>query len=203
LPESTLGLRERKKLKTRAAIQKEALRLFLERGFEGTTIEDIAEAAEVSTSTFFNYFASKEDLVLSDDLDPLLIVAFNAQPPEMSPIGALRAAMRGLFSDLTPEQDAMFRQRAELIRRDPEVRSAMLNQFAGMVDQVADVLASRVGRRSADFAVRNLAGALIGVLMSAVLAAASDPDADLTQLTDAAMAHLEAGLPLTHADQTR
>jgi AcrR family transcriptional regulator len=196
LPEATLGLRERKKLKTRAALQKEAMRLFLKKGFAATTIEEIAEAVEVSPSTFFNYFSSKEDLVLQDDLDPLMIAVFNEQPAELSPIAALRTAMNKMFSALTTEQEAMVQQRIALVQRDPEVRAAMLNQFAGMVDQVAEVLAARVGRSAADFAVRNLAGALIGVLMSSLLAAAADPKADLIQLADAAMAHLEAGLPL-------
>jgi AcrR family transcriptional regulator len=196
LPEATLGLRERKKLKTRGALQKEAMRLFLKKGFEATTIEEIAEAVEVSPSTFFNYFSSKEDLVLQDDLDPMMIAAFNAQPAELSPIAALRTSMNSMFSALTPEQEAMLQQRMALVQRDPDVRAAMLNQFAGMVDQVAEVLAVRVGRSAADFAVRNLAGALIGVLMSSLLAAAADPKADLIQLADAAMAHLEAGLPL-------
>jgi AcrR family transcriptional regulator len=164
--------------------------------FAATTIEEIAEAVEVSPSTFFNYFSSKEDLVLQDDLDPLMIAVFNEQPAELSPIAALRTAMNKMFSALTTEQEAMVQQRIALVQRDPEVRAAMLNQFAGMVDQVAEVLAARVGRSAADFAVRNLAGALIGVLMSSLLAAAADPKADLIQLADAAMAHLEAGLPL-------
>jgi AcrR family transcriptional regulator len=196
LPEAMLGLRERKKLKTRAALQKEAMRLFLKKGFEATTIEEIAESVEVSPSTFFNYFSSKEDLVLQDDLDPVMIAAFNEQPAELSPIAALRAAMKSMFSGLTKEQEAMMQQRMALVQRDPDVRAAMLNQFAGMVDQVAEVLAARVGRSATDFAVRNLAGALIGVLMSALLAAASDPNANLIQLADGAIAHLEAGLPL-------
>jgi AcrR family transcriptional regulator len=196
LPESALGLRERKKLKTRAALAKEAMRLFMKQGFAETTIEEIADAAEVSPSTFFNYFASKEDLILQDDLDPVIIAAFNAQPPELGPIAALRAAMNSTFSAVTPEEMAMVQQRTALVQRDPDVRAAMLSQFAGMVEQVAQVLAPRTGRASTDFAVRNLAGAVIGVLMSSVLAAASDPDADLTKLADAAMAHLEAGLPL-------
>lgn len=196
MPESALGLRERKKLKTRAALAKEAMRLFMKQGFAETTIEEIADAAEVSPSTFFNYFASKEDLILQDDLDPVIIAAFNAQPPELGPIAALRAAMNSTFSAVTPEEMAMVQQRTALVQRDPDVRAAMLSQFAGMVEQVAQVLAPRTGRASTDFAVRNLAGAVIGVLMSSVLAAASDPDADLTKLADAAMAHLEAGLPL-------
>src|SRR5437899_5627900 len=88
----SIGLRERKKLKTRAAIQKEALRLFLEKGYEATTIEDIAEAVEISPSTFFNYFPSKEAVVFQDDLDPVIFAAFNAQPADVSPITALRNA---------------------------------------------------------------------------------------------------------------
>src|SRR5207237_10604602 len=62
-----LGLRERKKVRTRGAIQHHALRLFREQGYEETTVSQIAEAAEVSESTFFRYFASKEATVLEDD----------------------------------------------------------------------------------------------------------------------------------------
>ena len=63
------GLRERKKAKTRAALREHAMRLFEEQGFAATTVEQIAEAAEVSPSTFFRYFATKEDAILVDDVD--------------------------------------------------------------------------------------------------------------------------------------
>lgn len=65
------GLRERKKAKTRAAIQHEALRLFREQGYDETKIEQIAAAVEVSESTIYRYFPTKEDLVLWDEFDPL------------------------------------------------------------------------------------------------------------------------------------
>jgi AcrR family transcriptional regulator len=193
---TTPGLRERKKLKTRAAIQREAMRLFLERGFEATTIEDISEAAEISPSTLFNYFESKEDVVFADELDPLILAAFDAQPADANPIHRLRMAMRTVFSHLTPEQDRMMRQRTHLMATTPELRGAMLSQFASLVDQIAHLLAPRVGRKRNDFAVHNLAGAVLGVMLAAMLAIIDNPKADMLKVVDDALAHLEAGLPL-------
>ncbi|HET7338409.1 MAG TPA: TetR family transcriptional regulator [Candidatus Dormibacteraeota bacterium] len=190
------GLRERKKLRTRAAIQKEAMRLFLEKGFDETTIEDIAEAVEISPSTFFNYFPSKEAVVFQDDLDPLIIKAFEAQPHDVNPIRRLRVAMRTVFSNLTPEQESLIRRRTQLFMSTPELRGAMLSQFADLVDQVAELLAERVGKSKSDFAVRNMAGAVLGVLLASMLVLMRDPKADMIKAADSALEHLEAGLPL-------
>ena len=192
----TPGLRERKKLRTKAAIQKEALRLFLDKGFAETTIEDIAEAVEISPSTFFNYFPSKEEVVFQDELDPLILQAFDAQPAGLNPIRKLRNAMRAVFSQLTPDQETLMRERTQLLLSTPELRGAMLSQFADLVDQIAGLLASRVNKKADDFALHNMAGAVLGVLMSAVNTVANDPNADILKLTDRALAHLEAGLPL-------
>ena len=87
-----MGLRERKKQKTREAIQREAMRLFQEQGYEATTIEQIAEAVEISPSTFFNYFPSKEDVVFTDPYDPLFISTFLERPGEESLGTAFRRA---------------------------------------------------------------------------------------------------------------
>jgi AcrR family transcriptional regulator len=191
-----IGLRERKKLKTRAAIQKEAMRLFLEKGFDATTIEEIAEAVEISPSTFFNYFPNKEDVVFEDELDPFILAAFDALPAETHPVRRLRMAMQTVFAHLTPEQDRMMRERMQLMAATPELRGAMLSQFASIVDQIAHLLAPRVGRKRDDFAVHNIAGAVLGVLLSAMLALADNPKADMYRVVDEALAHLEAGLPL-------
>ena len=192
---SPSGLRERKKLRTKAAIQKEAMRLFLEKGFEETTVEDIAEAVEISPSTFFNYFPSKEDVVFEDELDPLLLSAFDAQPAGTNPIAALRAALRQVFGHLTAEQEKMVRQRTQLMVSTPELRGAMLSRFADLVDQIAEMLAHRVGRKADDFVVHNMAGAILGVMLAAMNVIVENPNADMMKLAEKALAHLEAGLP--------
>jgi AcrR family transcriptional regulator len=191
-----VGLRWRKRAKTHAAIQQQALRLFREQGYAATTVEQIAEAAEVSPSTFFRYFPTKEDVALWDEFDPMLFEAFRAQPAGSSPIQALRGALRAVFTGLTAEEWAQHRERMALILSVPELRSAALNQFTEMVPVLAGLVAERVARPADEFAVRTFAGAVIGVLMSVMLAAAEDPTADLLALIDAAMAYLEAGLPL-------
>jgi AcrR family transcriptional regulator len=196
LPETSISRRERKKLRTRALIQREALRLFLEKGFEATTIGEIAEAADIATSTFFNYFPTKEDVVLQDDLDPVLLEAISMEPAGLHPIAVLRKALHHVFSHLTPDQNTIFQRRLALMASNPTLRAAFLNQSASQLDGIVAMVAGRAGRSSNDFAVRNLAGALLGVMIAAFLTAADDPDADLLGLTDQALAHLEAGLPL-------
>jgi AcrR family transcriptional regulator len=191
-----VGLRERKKARTKAAIRLHALRLFGEQGYEATTVEQIAEAAEVSPSTFFRYFPTKEDVVITDDYDPLIVAAFKAQPAELRPLTALRNAMREVFAALPAEQAALERQRQALILSVPELRAGALDGLAGTVQLLDEVVAERVGRRPDELAVRSLAGAVIGVCLAAMLTAAEDPTGNLMQLVDAALAHLEAGLPL-------
>jgi AcrR family transcriptional regulator len=190
------SLRERKKAQTRAAIQTHALRLFREQGYDSTTIEQIIEAADVSETTFFRYFPTKEDVVLQDDYNPLIVGAYQAQPPDLPPVSAVRAAFAALFAHMSAEQQAEQRERIALILSVPRLRAAMLEQFAGAMQLMADAMAERSGRRSDDFAVRTVAGAVVGAMMAVLAAMADDPDADLGSLIDQAIAHLEAGLSL-------
>ena len=163
------GLRERKKARTRASIREHALRLFREQGYQATTVEQIAAAAEVSPSTFFRYFPTKEDLVLQDDMDARMAEAFARQPPELSPVAALRAAMREAWASFTPEEWEQIRQGGELSMHVPEIRARAMNEFARAINALAEVLAARTGRDPGDIRVRALAGAVVGVMMSVFL----------------------------------
>jgi AcrR family transcriptional regulator len=192
-----VGLRERKKARTEAAIREHAMRLIREQGYQATTVEQIAEAAEVSPSTFFRYFPTKEDVVLYDALDPVMLEAFRAQPAELSPIRALRAAMWSVFGELPVEELAVQGERDALIRAVPELRARMLDEFAKNLELFAEIVAARVGRRPDDPAVRTVAGAVIGVGISAWYTAGPGAEPrDYLAVLDASLAHLEAGLPL-------
>lgn len=190
------GLRERKKAKTRAAIQRHALRLFREQGYDATTVEQIAAAVEVSPSTFFRYFPTKEDVVLYDDLDPVLIAAFGAQPGDLTPIQALRGALRAVFAGLSADQMTEQWERMRLILAIPELRMRMLDQFASMIDLVADLVARRSGRGADDIAVRAYAGAIMGALLAPVFAGTGETLPEFLARMDAGLAFLEVGLPL-------
>ncbi|SFP66529.1 DNA-binding transcriptional regulator, AcrR family [Amycolatopsis arida] len=194
--ERPVGLRERKKARTRAAIQDHALRLFIEQGYAETTVEQIAAAAEVSPSTFFRYFPTKEDTVLYDRLDPVLIEAFVRQPAELSPIAAVRAAIHEVFTGLDAEESELERARQRLVLGVPELRGRLMDQVADGVGLLVDGVARRTGRAPDDLAVRAWSGAVVGVCVAAFLTALVDPDGDPMRDLDAALAQLEAGLPL-------
>ncbi len=203
-----VSLRERKKARTRASLREHALRLFREQGYQATTVEQIAAAAEVSPSTFFRYFPTKEDVVLQDDMDTRLVEAFVRQPPDLAPIPAIRAAVREAWRSFTPEEWELIREGGRLGMEVPEIRARTMNEFSRVIGVVTDALARRVGRPPDDLRVRVLAGAVMGVMISVFLPEhlAADAGAELVDDTvfgpdsvsriDEALALLEAGLPL-------
>ncbi len=187
------GLRERKKAKTRAVIQAEALRLFRKLGYDATTIEQIADAAEVSPSTFFRYFPTKEEVILWDQFDPRLIAAFKRQPPKQAPLEALRNAFREVFSGLSSQELEEQRQRTDLIATVPSLRTALLDQTATAMEMIAEATAERTGRSADDFAIRSMAGAVLGVAMAATFYLAEHPGGDLAELLDDGIVQLGKG----------
>jgi len=129
---STPGLRERKKAKTRAAIQDHALALFRKQGYAAATVEQIVNAAKVSESIFFRYFPTKEDVVLTDELGPAFAAAFRAQPAKLGVIAALRFTTRSVIETMSPEELADLRDRSVMI--------SLLRTWADTPD--IDILAS-------------------------------------------------------------
>jgi AcrR family transcriptional regulator len=195
------GLRERKKARTRAAIREHAVRLFREQGYGATTIEQIAAAAEVSPATFFRYFPTKEDVVLQDDFDIVTLTALEAQPSDLGPIAAFRGAAAAARAQMSAEDVERFSETTRLTLSVPEIRARALDELIRTTDVITAAIAARVGRSPDDFASRNMAGAIIGVIMAATMPwqAAGDGGANVEQMfdrIDAGLAHLEAGLPL-------
>jgi AcrR family transcriptional regulator len=189
------GLRERKKAKTRAAIRQHALRLFREQGYDATTVEQIAEAAEVSHSTFFRYFPTKEDVVLQDDMELIWIDALRAQPPGMPPIAALRASLHDAFASLSADDIANIRETTDFALSVPAIRARMLDEFARTIQVMATAIAERTGRNPDDFEVRTLVGAALGVAVSAWFTAQGDMERFMTDYARA-LELLLTGLPL-------
>jgi len=195
------GLRERKKARTRAAIRRHALRLFREQGYHRTTVEQIAAAAEVSPSTFFRYFPTKEDLILQDDVDTQVVEAFERQPTGLKPVAAFRAALREVAGSFSQAELDLIRETTALIRADPEIRARATDEFARMITVMSEALARRSGRPADDLAVRAMAGGFIGVILSTTLPVEGWPSDDrsiiaMFERIDQALSLLEGGLPL-------
>ncbi|WP_157121323.1 acyl-CoA-like ligand-binding transcription factor [Nocardia miyunensis] len=189
-----MGLRERKKQRTRRTIRTEAMRLFLEQGYAETTVEQIAEAADISPSTFFRYFPSKEQVVLTDDLDPPMIRAVQAQPAELSPLRAFVQATIEVFDALEPEDLEFEQQRMKLIYSVPELASVIARETERNVRMVARMVADRIGRSADDLEVRAFAGALIGA-MSTTFDTVTGQGLDMTKIKRVAD-FLESGMTL-------
>lgn len=193
------GLRERKKAKTRQAIRKAAYRLFGEQGYAATSVEHIADAAEVSTSTVFRYFPTKEDIVLTDEYDPLMHEALLARPPEESPVAALRGAILEVVGQSVRQEPgrepAEVRQRLRLVRDVPALRARMTGQMSGTVRALAAALAGRTGMDEGSLELRVVTGALVGATAEAMFfwADGEEPREDLFTLVDRALSVVEQG----------
>lgn len=187
-----LGLRERKKIKTRQTIRREAFRLIEENGYAATTVEQIADAAEVSPSTFFRYFPSKESVLLADDLDPMILDALAQLPADLSPIQAFRRAYEITIASMSEDQREFENIRQRLIFSIPDLKAAVYDEYFRTVSSVAEAVSRRTGRAAGDFEVRVFAGALTGAMM-----AAHDDALSTVDMVYRTLDFLDAGMPLT------
>lgn len=137
-----MGLRERKKLRTRRAIADAALHLFDERGYEETTISDIAAAADISPRTFFSYFPSKDDVVFAEMDERLAEVrAGLAERPEgETPLATFHRVVEALLKAIVAEDGEYGAIQVTLIRERPSLQAQALKRLADAEEGFVDVL---------------------------------------------------------------
>lgn len=192
------GLRERKKARTREALQEAAMERFSRQGFDGTTVEEIAEACEVSPRTFFRYFPTKEDVLFADAeaRRERLLAVIAERPVDEPAFGVLRAAMRTLAADYRDDRDALV-TRSKIMAASPHLQVYKAEQQHGWEAGVVDVLERRALAQRATVAHDELQ--LVTAVTTAALRVAldawvADPTApDLGVLLDGAFARLAAG----------
>jgi AcrR family transcriptional regulator len=160
------GLRERKKRKTREAIQREAMRLFLKNGYEETTIEQIAAAVEISPSTFFNYFPSKEDVVLYDAYDPMIVTLLAMRPADEPLSQSIRSVLTAIGTAMEKDRDVVY-ARSRLVVEEPELRARGWEEMEKAQAFLSAMVAARTGRDPEDFEIRVVMMSLVGAMMEA------------------------------------
>ena len=185
------GLRDRKKQKTRLAIQDAALELFMEQGFEATTVEQIAALAEVSTATFFRYFKTKGEVIFGDEgyRVELLDRAICNRPPSEDDFQAVRHALRVEWVPSLDPRRVMRQTRAA--RTSPLLRG--LSQDLGLAWQhvISTALAKRHGLATPDRRCQLVAAVAFAVMSNAVnMWTESDHPGDLTEAIDSGFALL-------------
>jgi len=165
--------------------------LFAARGFEATTVDEIAAAAGIGRRTFFRYFPSKNDIpwgTFEDELERMR-VRLKASPPEVPLADALRVALID-FNRVAPAQIPLHRRRMELILRVPTLLAHSTLRFTAWREVVAEFVAERTGRRPDDLAPQAIAHAVLGVAIAAYQHWLDDRDSDLGVLLDDAMRQL-------------
>jgi AcrR family transcriptional regulator len=164
----TTGGRARRSARTRESLQREALRLFLSKGFEATTVEEIAAAAGVSHMTFFRHFPSKEAVVLDDEYDPLIEELIVRRPIDEAPLEKIRRALSsGLQQIYASHRDALF-ARTRLVYQTPQLRAQLWEQQTATQRLIAEALARSERRRAVTMRHRVLAGAALAAMTTAI-----------------------------------
>lgn len=163
------GLRERKKRERRRCIEDAAIALFEVHGFDGTTIEQIAAAADIAPRTFFSYFPTKEDVVLADYSTRLerIIAELSERPESEGPWEALQACFVEVAADYEAARDDLVR-RFMITAANATVYARSLQLQAGWEDALADVLNQRANQTAEVLESRLLASAALACIRSSL-----------------------------------
>jgi AcrR family transcriptional regulator len=194
--ETANGLRERKKARTREAIIDAALDLFATKGFEATTVEDIADAAEVSPRTFFRYFESKLDLVMArnEAHGHKLGSLIEARPPEEGPLEALRQVLRAVLSERLADPAAA--REFQVMCTSPTLKNMAREHFAEEEAALAEAFATRLGVPGGDLTAHVMAATAVSAAWTVLdrWIAEEGPVERLLPMIDEAFALLDQGL---------
>ena len=183
----------RRRATSRAELEQAAFTLFATRGFDATTVDEIAAAAGIGRRTFFRYFPSKNDIpwgAFEQELDRMR-VRLKACPPEVPLMDAIRVALID-FNRVAPAQVPLHRRRMDLILRVPTLLAHSTLRFTAWREVIAEFAAERTGLRKDDLAPQAIAHAVLGVAVAAYEHWLDDPGADLGALLDDAMRQLAA-----------
>jgi mycofactocin system transcriptional regulator len=182
----------RRRVTSRAELEQTAFALFASRGFEATTVDEIAAAAGIGRRTFFRYFPSKNDIpwgAFEQELDRMR-ARLKACPAQIPLMDAIRLALID-FNRVAPAQVPLHRRRMELILRVPTLFAHSTLRFTAWREVVAEFVAERTGGRPRDLAPQAIAHAVLGVAVAAYEHWLNDPVADLGGLLDDAMLQLD------------
>jgi AcrR family transcriptional regulator len=193
-------LRGRKRIRTRLMIQGEAMRLIAAKGYENTTVDDIAYAAAISPRTFFRYFPTKEDVVMWDEYDPIVPDLFDARPVDEPLAESLRAVLHEALGGLYARDRDELLLRARLLTTVPELRGRLREEQRSGDKRMAEQLARRRGLPADDLAVQVLAAAFSAAIIVALERwVEDDGKSDLLELLDRALESLAAEMQELHA----
>jgi mycofactocin system transcriptional regulator len=190
----------RRRVTSRAELEHAAFALFVENGFEQTTVDDIAAAAGIGRRTFFRYFPSKNDIpwgAFELELEKMRD-RLKACPREVPLMDAIRVALID-FNHVAPAQVPLHRRRMELILRVPALFAHSTLRFTAWRQVIADFVAERTGRRRDDLAPQVVAHAVLGVAVAAYEHWLDHDDDDLGALLDAGMRQLDAAFTESHS----
>jgi AcrR family transcriptional regulator len=193
-PATATGLRERKKAQTRRALQDTAVALFARQGFDHTTVEEIADACDVSPRTFFRYFASKEDVLFAtaDERLRALLDALAARPPGEPPLRSMREAALQLVPDYTSHRDQLA-TRKRIVAETESLRSHGLERQLGWDDAVTEALRQRLPAGEESLELR-LVASVASATLRAALHTWLEVGGDLRATIDEAFDRVSAGL---------
>lgn len=201
--EATPGLRERKKQRTREKIVEAALELFDERGFDGTTIADIAEAAEIAPRTFFSYFPSKDDVVFYDFEETQATIAswLQNREPGTNAIDALRAGIASGVEEIGPGDMREKRLRKRLMRENQSLAAHSEHLKGKLADLLGEAVAEDLGDEPSDLRPRLVAAAFLAAI-GLIEEMPEDEMSHSSETIDSLLAFLRGGLAALQ-DQSR